>query len=364
MRLGPDYDEQLVDLIYATVFGEAKWQDFLRKLDDSLPNGMSGLLYHDARQSFGAIDINSRLPDDWVADYARYYSKINPWMPYAAVRKVGHGVVAEQMLVREKFVRTEFYNDSYRKLGAESAVGITIDREDSRVFLLSTLTSSADPDANRQAADRLTRLTPHLRRAFRHFQAGYREKVIAELGTTLFDEIGMGVVVVGFGARPRSVSAVAADVMERTRVLRVGVTGALQFADRDRDDLLHSMLDLDYAGPRVVTWLSGATRLSLVKVQKDRQATYFEGPTVVVILEHENTFPGLDEASLQAEFSITNTELRILKAIYAGRSVREIADGEHRSQETIRAHLKSLYKKTDTSRQADLVRLAMRWAAR
>jgi DNA-binding CsgD family transcriptional regulator len=364
MRLGAEYDDQLVDLIYATVFGEATWQEFLLKLDDGLPGGMSGLLYHDARQSVGAIDINSRLPPDWTESYARYYSKINPWMPYAAVRKVGLGVVAEQMLPREKFLKTEFYHDSYRTIGAESAVGITIDREDSRVFLLSTLTSSADADANRQAADRLTRLAPHLRRAFRHFQAGYRDKVIGELGTTLFDQIDMGVVVVGFAGRPKSVSAVASEIMERTRVVRVGITGGIKFADRQGDAALEAMLAPDYQGPRVVSYLSGGTRISMVKVQKDRQATYFEGPTVVVTLEHKNAFPLLNEAHLQSEFAITNTELRILKAVYAGQSVREIADSEHRSIETVRAHLKSLYKKTGSSRQADLVRFAMHWAGR
>jgi DNA-binding CsgD family transcriptional regulator len=364
MPLAPEYDEQLIDLIYATVFGEAKWQDFLLKLDDGLPGGMSGLLYHDARQSVGAIDINSRLPPDWTESYARYYSKINPWMPYAAVRKVGLGVVAEQMLPREKFVKTEFYHDSYRKLGVESAVGITIDREDGRLFLLSTLTSSADADANRQSADRLTLLGPHLRRAFRHFQAGYRDKVIAELGTTLFDEIDMGVIVIGFGGKPKSVSSVASAVMERTKTIRIGLAGTIKFDDSQGEQALHSMLDMDYSGPRVVSWFSGGTRICLVKVQKDRQATYFEGPTVVVTLEHKDTIPVLNEARLQSEFAITNAELRILKAIYAGQSVREIADAELRSQETIRTHLKSLYNKTGTSRQADLVRFAMRWAGR
>lgn len=85
---------------------------------------------------------------------------------------------------------------------------------------------------------------------------------------------------------------------------------------------------------------------------------------MAVTLEHKNSFPMLNEAQLQSRFAITNTELRILKAIYAGQSVRAIADSEHRSPETIRAHLKSLYKKTDTSRQADLIRFAMHWAGR
>ncbi|MGV3551157.1 helix-turn-helix transcriptional regulator [Rhizobium sp.] len=364
MRLGPDYDAQLVDLIYATVFGEATWMDFLSKLDEALPGGMTGLLYHDANRSQGAIDINSRLPADWAQRYGQHYSKINPWMPAASVRKIGVGVVAEQMLPRDKFVRTEFYNDCFLELELESAVGITIDRQNGRSLLLSTMTTSADADANKAAAERLTRLAPHLSRAFGHFQAGYRNKVIAEVGDAVFDAVDIGMVVVGYAGKPKSISAAASQIMERTQVLRVGLSGAVKLADNEAQRVLNAMLAPDYDGPRMVSMLSGATRICLINVQKDPQAIYFEGPTVVITLEHRDLFTVLNEAHLQSEFAITNTELRILKAIYAGQSVREIADAEHRSQETIRAHLKSLYKKTNTSRQADLVRFAMRWTGR
>lgn len=364
MQLASDYDEKLVDLIYATVFGEATWHDFLSKLDEALPGGITGLLYHDIRQRHGAIDINSRLPQEWSDNYSRYYSRINPWMPAASVRKVGVGVVAEQMLPRDKFVRTEFYNDCFLELELESAVGITIDRADGRSFLLSTMTASADADANRAAADRLTRLAPHLRRAFRHFQAGYRDRVIAEVGGAVFDAIDIGVVVVGYAGRPKSISDTATAIMERTHALRIGLTGAVKLADPEGERAMAAMLEPDYAGPRVVTLLSGATRICLVKVEKDPEAAYFEGPTVVVTLEHKDTFPVLHEKRLQSDYAITNTELRILKAIATGQSVREIAEGEHRSPETIRTHLKSLYGKTGTSRQSDLVRFALRWSGR
>lgn len=364
MQLAPDYDEKLVDLIYATVFGDATWRDFLLKLDEALPGAISGLLYHDINQGRGAIDINSRMPPEWSHNYSRYYARINPWMPAASVRTVGLGVVAEQMLPRDRFVRTEFYNDYFNALELESAVGITIDRADGRSFLLSTMTTSADADANKAAADRLTRLAPHLRRAFRHFQAGHRDQVIAEVGAAVFDAIHIGVVVVGYAGRPKSISGTAAAIIERTHVLRVGFTGSVRLADAEGERVLNAMLEPDYAGPRVVTLLSSATRICLIKVQKDPQATYFEGPTVVVTLEHKDTFPVLNEKRLQSDYAITNTELRILKAIAAGQSVREIADGEHRSPETIRTHLKSLYGKTGTARQADLVRFALRWSGR
>lgn len=361
MILPPDYDDQLIDLIYAVVFGEARWEDFLSRLSEALPGGISALFYHDAGMHRGAMDIHSGLPSDWSENYARYYSKINPWMPAAAVRKVGVGVVAEQMLPRDKFLKTEFYNDCYRSIGRESAVGITILREEGRSFLLSTMTASADAEANKHAADRLTRLAPHLKRAFTHFQSGYRDKIIAEVGSSVFDALDIGVVVVGLGGALKGMSPVAETMMARNGGMAKDVLGRLRISDVATSDVLSAMLERNYAGPRVVNRMAGGVKISLIKVQKDRQSEYFEGPTVVMTLENKEAVPALNETELQIHFGITNAELRTLKAIYSGQSVNDIADDEKRSRETIRGRLKSLYQKTNTSRQSDLVRLAMKW---
>jgi DNA-binding CsgD family transcriptional regulator len=361
MILPPEFDDQLIDLIYAVTFGEARWEDFLTRLNEALPGGMSGLLYHDINSSAGAIDLQAGIPPEWADQYARHYARINPWMAAAAVRPVGLGVVAEQMLPRAKFIRTEFYNDGYRSLGNESAVGITIVREDGRSFLLSTMTASADANANRQAADRLTRLAPHLKRAFTHFQCGYRNKIIAEVGNSVFDAIDIGVVIVGAGSSVKSISATAEAMMASNNGLATDVLGKLRVPDRVVADALVAMLERGYAGPRVFSRMISGIKLSMIKVQKDRQSEYFEGPTIVITLENKELTPTLNETELRIQFGITTAELRTLKAIFSGQSVNDIADTEQRSRETIRGRLKSLYYKTNTSRQSDLVRLAMKW---
>jgi DNA-binding CsgD family transcriptional regulator len=361
MPLPPEFDDQLIDLIYAVTFGEARWEDFLSRLNEALPGGMSGMLYHDIKPSAGAIDIQSGIPPEWADKYASHYARINPWMAAAAVRKVGLGIVAEQMLPREKLLKTEFYNDWFRPIGNESAVGITIVRDDGRLFLLSTLTSSLDADANKQAADRLTRLAPHLRRSFTHFQSGYRSKIIAEVGGSVFDAIDIGVVVVGATGTLKSVSPTADTMMSSNNGLATVVLGKLRFTDKAVGDAMAAMLERDYAGPRVFSRMISGIRLTMIKVQKDRQSEYFEGPTIVITLENKDVTPALNEAQLQIHFGITNAELRTLKAIFSGQSVNDIADMEKRSRETIRGRLKSLYFKTNTSRQSDLVRLAMKW---
>ncbi len=84
-------EDKLVDAIYGAVFGEATWHDFLDKLSRILPDGRSTLFYHDSTRSKGAFSLNSGFDADAVAKYGKYYSSINPWMPVAAVRKVGVG---------------------------------------------------------------------------------------------------------------------------------------------------------------------------------------------------------------------------------------------------------------------------------
>jgi DNA-binding CsgD family transcriptional regulator len=223
------------------------------------------------------------------------------------------------------------------------------------------MTASADANANRQAADRLTRLAPHLKRAFTHFQSGYRNKIIAEVGNSVFDAIDIGVVIVGAGGSVKSISPTAEVMLATSNGLAIEVLGKLRVPDRIVADALVAMLERGYAGPRVFSRMISGIKLSMIKVQKDRQSEYFEGPTIVLTLENKEATPNLNEAELRIQFGITTAELRTLKAIFSGQSVNDIADTEQRSRETIRGRLKSLYYKTNTSRQSDLVRLAMKW---
>lgn len=351
-------EDKLVDSIYATVFGEGTWQDFLAKLSLILPDGRSTLFYHDSRRSKGAFNLNSGFDAAEVAKYGEYYSRINPWMPAAAVRKVGLGVVAEQMFPRDRLVKTEFYNDFWSKVGGESAVGVTIVRAEGRSFLLSTLTSCPDPEANRHAADTLTRLAPHLRRAFRHFKSEPGQKTIAEIGSSLFDAVDIGMVVVGDRGLVKSASSVGQNMINTGRCLRVNLLGKIKVCQERADYLLSQMLDRFYEGPRVASCIVDAFKLTFIQVAKDPLSLYFQGPTIVVLMEQGNVMQRVNEEHFSKAYGLTAAETRALAGILAGKSVDEIANAAALSRETIRSQMKSLYAKTGTKGQLELLRLA------
>ncbi|MQX94437.1 hypothetical protein [Sinorhizobium meliloti] len=208
MSIEAAVESRLADRIYSAMLRETTWQSFLDGLAATLPDGRSTLFYHDVDSGAGAWELTSGLSAEVVSGYASHYAKLNPWMPAASRRRIGVGVVAEQMLPRDQFVKTPFYNDFFRPMIGESAVGVTLARERGQSMLLSITTSRADPEENQEVADLLTRLAPHLRRAFRYadrrsaiaIEIGRSVCQMSELGVVVVDEVGRAI---NFGARAR-----------------------------------------------------------------------------------------------------------------------------------------------------------------
>src|SRR5258708_1263584 len=66
--------------------------------------------------------------------------------------------------------------------------------------------------------------------------------------------------------------------------------------------------------------------------------------------------------SLAALFDLTSAELRTLERIIAGDTLSEAAQALEVAITTVRTHLAHIFDKTGTSRQADLIRLAAKFA--
>ena len=323
MSIEAAVESRLADRIYSALLHETTWQSFLDGLAATLPDGRSTLFYHDVDSGAGAWELTSGLPADVVSDYASHYAKLNPWMPAASRRKIGIGVVAEQMLPREQFVKTPFYNDFFRPMVGESAVGVTLARERGQSMLLSITTSRADPEKNRDVADLLTRLALHLRRAFRY--ANRRSAVASEIGRSVCQKSELGVVVVDEGARAINFGAQGQAMVEAGRVLRLTPGGKLHIRDSDADAALHGMLRRGFDGDTATTFVLGSTKLTLIRTCKDCESAYFEGPSVIVLIESQAKEPPLDLRGFASANGLTAAELRAMQGLISGQNAARIA---------------------------------------
>lgn len=358
MEYAPHTDGELIDLIYAALLGETSWQDFLDRLSDTAPDGRTILFSHNMAQSDEYLAMASRFEGPELESYASHYVGTNPWLEHCAVRRVGLGVYSDEIIPPEELIRTEFFNDWLVPNNIACSVGVTIDKNGACPLIVSTVTSRADPEMNSLFSEQLTRIAPHLRRAARFYRNSPAHWSGFELGVSLFDAVDTGVVVVGEDRRIKTISGAGRELFEAGALMSVSPLGQLFLRNEDAQAVLQAMLKRTYKGPKTVSLFCGKARLTLISVEKDRISLYFEGPTVAVLIEKPGKGGDVDLDRLAGVHGLTMGERRALAGIIDGKTVSQIAEEAALSRETIRSQLKSLYAKTGTGSQADLLRLA------
>ena len=353
-------DDELVDLIYASLLGETSWTFFLDRIAAGMPDGLAALFSHDISRGEGLVALYTGRDDSFFRAYEKHYVNVSPWVPRCALRRVGEGILADDVFSHDRLVHTEFYNDFLVRNQIQTSMGVTVVRDNERSLMLTSLTSCADPEVNRPIADRFTRISPHLRRAADFYRNNPYAPAVSELGGNIMDARDVGMIMVGDGCRPKAVSVRGQEVLSNGSPARVTPVGRLSLCDGRAQSVLVDMLALDYEGPKSLAFDIGGARLTLVHVRKDRFSFFFEGPTVILLVEtpdagFRRTF---DQPLFVHAYGLSAGETRALSGLVAGKSVDEIAMEASLSRETIRSQTKSLYAKVGVRSEADLLRLA------
>lgn len=357
-RYSPRFDGELIDLIYAALLGEATWSDFLDRLSDNAPDGRTILFSHNMSQPDEYLAMTSRFEGPELESYAAHYVNTNPWLIHCAVRKVGLGIYSDEIIPVEQLHKTEFYSDWLAPNDVECSIGVTIDKNGDCPLIISTVTSRADPELNSAFSEQLTRIAPHLRRAARFHRNSPARWAGFDLGASLFDALDVGAVLVGENGSIKTISRTGQELLDGGALMSISPLGQLRLRDDDAQAALREMLKRTYDGSKTVSLLSNGTKLTLIAVEKDRISLYFEGPTVAILIQPAGPGSrpvGIDQ--IAGLYGLTNSEQRALAGIVDGKTVTRIAEEAGLSRETIRTQLKSLYAKTGTGGQTDLLRL-------
>ena len=354
----PQADGEFIDLIYAALLGETSWQTFLDRLSANAPDGRTVMFSHNMSQADEYLAMASRFEGPELAAYAAHYVNLNPWLDHCAARKVGLGIHSDEIISHTQMLQTEFYNDFLAPNRIARSIGVTIDKFGECPLIISTVTSRPDPEMNARFSEQLTRIAPHLQRAARFYRNSPSRWSGFDLGVSLFDSLDVGVVVLGESGVVRTISRTGQQLIENGAPMTVSPLGKLRLREEDAQSVLQQMLRRSYEGPKTASLFSGGMRLTLISVEKDRLSLLFEGPTVAILIQPPGgTGNAVDLDQFAGAYALTKGERRAVSGIVEGKSVTEIAEEAGLSRETIRTQLKSVYAKTATGGQADLLRL-------
>lgn len=344
-------------LIYSALLGETGWQSVLDEVVAATDVDMATLFYHDALGGRGAITLAAGIPESVQRDYSSHFAPLNPWMSLVSSTPIGEGVVGEQVVSRDRFTRTEYYNDFLKPYEQESGVGVTVRNDGGCFFLLSVLSGDTDFERNSGRARFLTSIAPHLRRASDY----YLRQVASSFGglaAGLGEVTGIATIVVNPAARVIYASPPGERLLAQGDTVGVDAAGIVSFRDSMAQSVFAHALYGQYTDLLSKTVATAGAEINFVRVTEDVGSTIFMGGSLAILIVERDNAASSGAERIAAAYGLTPAEKRVLEGIVSGKRPAEIAAAASVSVETVRSQLKAIYGKTGADRQPALVRLA------
>lgn len=367
----------LTALVLEAGTNPALWGDLLPAISRAFP-GLKSSIHLEVPGSGQRIAYVDGIERAAVEAYAAHYGALNPWNPFWAKAAPFQARVSDTTAPARLYEDTEFYQDWLKRVGEyDSAVGMKIitDREGFGAISLHYGQRLAER-YNRDLGAALQVPTGPIRNAIalnRELLANEQPPATLEAVLDAFDEPTF---LLDRTGRIRHQNELATGLATAAGLLRQDRDGRLAFKDRaagrQLGQALAAMSSFELppgAGalsPFALRSPDGAVE-AFVKVlivpASGRLAPgglLFPPSRFALVTIYPRSRRPASTAAFQSAFGLTVAEARLASRLQQGESLTEIADALGLSRETLRRHLKSVFAKTNTNRQAELVLLLAR----
>jgi DNA-binding CsgD family transcriptional regulator len=360
----------LLHSLYAAAAEASLWPQFMRRLADALNSGPIALHRLDPSRS-GVFEHALRWDPDLLAGYGSHWSKVNPWLPpqRACPPEVGDIILSSNMYPDSRLSRTDFYDGFLAPQDVFYCIGLVFQkRPPGSIRVTTARAKSRGPyDALEQQLLRL--LGPHLDRALTiqqkmgHFDERSRAlgEVVARLPIAVFlldargavffaNERAEGLLRQRDGLALDADRSLVATRSKETARLRQLVHQAAQTSTSNGREAAGNML-LPRPGPRK------ALHACVLPLKSHHYYVGVQAAAVAVLITESEGGPELSPEVARSLYDLTPAESRLASKLLGGLTLKAAAAQLDLSLHTVRAQLKSVFSKTGTNRQAELVRV-------
>ncbi len=364
-----DEYSELLSAIYEAALDSQLWPEALRRLAMAVGANVFSLLITDGSRrghvSFGLDPAASKLYDEYYWQHDPITAAL-PRIPTGSVRML------ESVIPLSEFHRSEFHHDWSSRANGDDAVFAALLRNDMGVgtfFVAAGNTAFVSP----QALELLQRVTPHLQRAVQSWLLIGDLNMERAAALDALDRLQHGVFLLndrgvvlfhnraaaGLQARGDGIASGTARLSARLpredmtlQRLIAGATGSKHAGVRGGGSMTLSRPDC--SKHLIVHVLPWRTTLGVLLVRSS-------GALVLVV--DPDQAQRTRTAELQQLYGLTRAEAVVATYIGRGQGLQSVADELHVTLSTVRIHLQRVFEKTNTHRQAQLVRLLFElWA--
>jgi DNA-binding CsgD family transcriptional regulator len=320
-----------------------------------------------------AIVAAAGFPDErWLRDYGEYYAARNIWwkraQKYLQTGEIHH---SEGLCLPGELAASEYYNDFLRPKDIIHAIGGCIWRRPDAACVLSVFRGHHEKPHDNQDVALLRTLLPHIKQALAIQERTVDLESRARWGEESLEHLTVGVIVASAEARVLFANRAARRVLDRRDGLRLE-NGTLRAATPALNASLRSLVasaartgngNGTFPGGALPVGRASSARPLDVVVSPLRSPALLGRGAAIVFVSDPDAQPRSLNGALRRLYGLTNAEARVAERLCCGESLEEISDDTATSLHTVRTHVKRALMKTGTTRQAQLVALALGLAA-
>jgi DNA-binding CsgD family transcriptional regulator len=364
----------IVGTIYDCALDPALWPEALREVCRA-SNFAAGLI-EVAELSSRSVRLQQYWNYDpaWLERFQEYAEEIaEVWAstPNLMTRPLEEPMCISREAPQYLTAKSRYYREWVRPQGFIDATALMVLRERSRIGSVSMSRHESTGGVTDRDLQVIELLAPHLRRAVAISDVLNMQTIKIGTFESAFDLLQAGVLFADRDCKIIHANRAARAMLDKGSPIQ-SVHGELKTQLRQTTTALKKAVAVamepaigrmgigvpvpqsegDPAYIHVLPLMSGDTR--------SRMAPRASAALFVTV---KDGGAGPPAEAIAAVFDLSPAEIRVLQHLLAGRAPAEIADDLGLAMPTVRSHLASIYAKTGTSRQSDLIRLATQLAA-
>ncbi len=345
-----------------------QWSTALSSLGTHVGAEISILATHDYQAGQGAIERAVGLSPESRVAYMTDFSRQNVWLQDEQHFTSAPAVLrAETIVPAERLRSTAFYQHWLAPAGITNAVFVVLDRREDRIVFLALMNQGSGDGFSEAAVAQLRELAPVLRRALfagKRFQNATKLK---RLSIDVLNGLPLGVAFIDGRGHVVESNRRAKAAFEGGDAF-VGVNGelfvCLESGRIKLADMVASAVEprrLSEARPEIlsVPRRTGMRPLTLMLVPAPNEigeATNGD-PVAMLFIGDPDQPTEFDHQRIAKLYGLSRAESRVAALVASGYRLDEAAEQLDVAYETVRKHIKQIFGKTGTYRQAELVRM-------
>jgi DNA-binding CsgD family transcriptional regulator len=360
--VGIDDFSRIVSAIYASALTPENWIVAMADIRRTLDAQSAGLLLADGA---GRSIKSASLPPDAQNAYSEYYCQIDYVLD--AVEKGPLGLIRSGQPLVALNARSEFNADFMRPYQMDDGLFVRLTDGSMPTCFLVAAPKRSVPFDTAERVKLMSALVPHLQQALRtqrhleDFAQGASDIARA------VDSVRHGIVVVGAGSVVMHLNSAAERILKCGDGLCIrsgSVEATSTSANAElRRSIVGALLE-DESSPRdgssfLCRRPSGKRPYVIHVLPFSSTTENMSAPRALVVLVDPEQQPEPPTQLLRRVYGLTNAEADVALRVLRGDGLKPICEDLSLSMATVKTHLQHIFDKTDTHRQAELVRLLL-----